>query len=198
MFTTALADSLNKFARIAVWIALAVAVAWYIIRRVWFWASEPQEPAMRVRRLLLLIAGGLAVILFLAFCPADLEIRGKGTLEPVDRKDVYAGAEGQIYEFGTGKDGKPIEHGSWVKKGQLLLKLRNPTLNAQKAEIDGQMAIEAQHVDDIRHEVATSARMRPDEQARLEGQLAEAEQNLVSLQNKPKIVKAKRGRTRGV
>ncbi len=46
--------------------------------------------------------------------------------------DVYAGVEGTIYEFGTDSNGKPIEHGSWVKKGQVLLKLRNPALTAAK------------------------------------------------------------------
>ena len=76
----------------------------------------------------------------------------------------------------TDVDGKPIEHGSWVKKGQLLLKLRNPTLNAQMVEIDGQVAIERQHVDDIAARTEPPAgRMKPDDQARLTGQLAEAQ-----------------------
>jgi tRNA A-37 threonylcarbamoyl transferase component Bud32 len=42
VFTSELADWLNKFARIAVWIAISVAVGWYIIRRVWRSGSKPQ------------------------------------------------------------------------------------------------------------------------------------------------------------
>jgi hypothetical protein len=133
----------------------------------------------------------VAVIAALFVVPADFDLHAKGTLEPVSRMDVYAGAEGQIHEFGAGLDGQPIEHGSWVKKGQLLLKLRNPTLTAQKVDIDGQVAIERQHVNDIAHELSASGAMKPDEYARLMGQLVESQQKLSSLQAQAEIHKAK-------
>ena len=133
----------------------------------------------------------LAVIVGLCILPANFDLHAKGTLEPVNRKDVYAGAEGQIDEFGTDIDGKPIEHGSWVKKGQLLLKLRNPTLNSQKVDIDGQVAIEHQHVNDIAHEMSTSGGLKTEERARLMGQLAESQQKLSNLQAQAEIVKSK-------
>ena len=105
--------------------------------------------ARTLPKTILVAVAVVAVIVALFLVPADFDLHAKGTLEPVDRKDVYAGVEGQVYEFGTDIDGKPIEQGSWVKKGQLLLKLRNPTLNAQMVEIDGQVAIERQHVNDL-------------------------------------------------
>jgi hypothetical protein len=140
----------------------------------------------------------LVVILGLFIVPADFDLHAKGTLEPVIRKDVYAGVDGKIYEFGTARDaegkllkGKPIEHGSWVKKGDLLLKLHNPTLNAQMEEIDGQVATETQHVKDIDHELTTNSGLRSDDRVRLMGQLAEAETKLTSLEAEAKIQRSK-------
>ncbi len=159
-------------------------------------ASGSQGQVWRASRSLIagLIAAAvvLAAVLFLAFCPADFDLHAKGTLEPVDRKDVYAGADGQIDEFGTDIQGVPIEHGSWVKNGQLLLKLRNPTLSAQKVDIDGQVAVERQHAADIRHELNTNGpTLKPDDWARLRGQLTESEQKLSSLKAQADITAGK-------
>ena len=69
-------------------------------------ASGSQGRVWRASRSLIagLIAAAvvLAAVLFLAFCPADFDLYAKGTLEPVEHMDVYAGAEGQINKFGTG------------------------------------------------------------------------------------------------
>ena len=130
----------------------------------------------------------LAVVAALIIWPADFDLHAKGTLEPVNRMDAYAGSEGQVAEFGKDLSGHPIEHLSWVKKGQLLLTLRNPTLTAKKVDIDGQVAIETQHINDLQHELATNGpMMKPDERARLDGQKAEAEQKLSSLLAEAKI-----------
>ena len=161
--------------------------------------------ARTLPKTILVVIAVLVVILGLFIVPADFDLHAKGTLEPVIRKDVYAGVEGTIYEFGTARDaqgklldGKPIEHGSWVKgpkkpgeKGDLLLKLRNPTLEAQKAEIEGQVAIETQHVKDIDHELTTNNGLRSDDRVRLMGQLAEAEAKLKSLEAEAEIQRSK-------
>ena len=146
--------------------------------------------ARTLPKTILIAVAVLVVLVGLCVVPWDFDLHAKGTLEPVDRKDVYAGAEGQVQEFGTDIHGKPIEHGSWVKRGQLLLKLRNLTLNAHKVEIDGQVADERQHVNDLRHELSSHGSMRPDDWARLSGQLAEAEQKLSSLQAQAEIMKS--------
>ena len=52
---------------------------------------------------ILIAVAVVAVIVALFIVPADFDLHAKGTLEPVDRKDVYAGVEGQVYEFGTGR-----------------------------------------------------------------------------------------------
>ena len=134
----------------------------------------------------------MAVIVALFIVPADFDLHAKGTLEPVERMDVYAGAEGQIDEFGTDADGKPIEQGSRVKKGQLLLRLRNPTLKRKWSRSTARWPSNASTSTTSRHELSTSGpTMKPDEHARLMGQKAEAEQKLSGLQAQAEIQKAK-------
>jgi hypothetical protein len=140
-----------------------------------------------------LVVVGIAIIVrtfvFESFLATTIQSRG--TLEPVDRKDIYAGAEGQVYEFGTDVRGEPIEYGSCVKKGQRLLRLRNLALTAQLIEIAGQVATERQHVDDVRHELNNNRRWKPGDEARLKGELAASERKLKSLQDQAAVVTAK-------
>jgi multidrug efflux pump subunit AcrA (membrane-fusion protein) len=139
------------------------------------------------------VIGLLAAIIALCVVPADFNLHAKGTLEPANRKDIYAGVEGQIFEFGKDVGGSTIKEGSWVKKGQLLLKLRNPTLSTQCIEAEGQVNLARQQVNDISHELATTANLRVEDQVRLNGQLAEARQKLISLQAQADIQRAKLG-----
>ena len=62
----------------------------------------------------------VAVIVALFLVPADFDLHAKGTLEPVDRKDVYAGVEGQVYEFGKDADGKHDRTGLLGQEGPTL------------------------------------------------------------------------------
>jgi hypothetical protein len=153
--------------------------------------SKVVVKARTLPKTILVVAAVLAVLLALFLVPADFDLHAKGTLEAVNRTDVYAGGEGTIYEFGKDAAGKPIEHGSMVTKGQILLKLRNPTVTAQLAEVDGQVAIERQHVADLSHDLTTNPSMKSDEHARQIGLLNEANLKLESLTAQAKIQKAK-------
>lgn len=77
---------------------------------------------------LLAIAGAGAA---LALVPADFRIEGKGTLQPVDRKEVFAQIEGTVIEI-------RVDHGTPVKKGDVLAVMRNSTLDGQYQEVLGQ------------------------------------------------------------
>src|SRR5262245_3296284 len=50
-------------------------------------------------------------------------ISATGTLEPEEVIDVGAQVAGQITEFGTGLDGKPVDYGSAVEPGTVLAKI---------------------------------------------------------------------------
>ena len=80
------------------------------------------------------IAGGvLLALLLLAMWPARFTLEAKGTLEPVVRQDVFAGIDGVVEEIP-----KEIDHGKMVKKGDLLLRLRNTDLEVAIADVQGQ------------------------------------------------------------
>lgn len=60
------------------------------------------------------VAGAiLAVILFLCFWPANFELQGEGTLEPVKRRDVFAGIDGEVTDV-------LVKHGQQVDDQQLV------------------------------------------------------------------------------
>src|SRR5208337_1156996 len=134
----------------------------------------------------------LAVLLALFIVPADFDLHSKGTLEPVHRKDVYADIDGEVDEFGTDLNGKPIEQGSPVKKGQLLLKLQNRTLKAQKVDIVGQVATLEQEVDDLARQLNINGpAMKAADFAQLSGKKAESEQKLRSAKQQAEIIDSK-------
>ena len=83
-----------------------------------------------------LAIGGAVLILLIALfvVPWAYELSGKGTLEPVDRQDIFASVDGVV-------EGVKAEHGQHVKKGQLLLVLRNDDLEAQVSKVAGDLAV---------------------------------------------------------
>ncbi len=134
----------------------------------------------------------VAVLLALFLLPANFDLQSKGTLEPIDRKDVFAQAAGHVAEFGKDVDGKPIEQGSVVKKGQVLLKLQDTMVSSQMTEIEGQLADQQVLADSLIHELNTNGpSLKPEDHARLEGQLAEAKSKIHSLEAEAAIQRAK-------
>lgn len=117
----------------------------------------------------------IAAILFLVFFPADFELQAKGTLEPVNRWDVYARIDGVVTEL-------DVKHGDAVQRDQLLAKLRNTELEVSLTEITGKLATMRQRALSLEREFLEGKdRMSADERSRLLGQLMEARQELTSL-----------------
>ena len=65
------------------------------------------------------------------------------------------------------------------------------TLNAQMANIDLQVTTAREIVNDIEHQLSSAGPMKPDERARLSGQLVEAKHTLSSLLAQAEIVRSK-------
>ncbi len=146
--------------------------------------------ARTLPKTILIAIGIVAALIALIVVPADFDLHAKGTLETVERREVYAGVEGQVYEMGKDNEGRTIEHGSWVKKGQVLLRLHNFSLNAKKADIAGQLSTEIQRRDDLQHDLSGSNTLKPDERAKLRGELAESEQKITSFVEQSKVIDA--------
>ena len=132
----------------------------------------------------------LAVLVILIVWPASFDLHSKGTLEPVDRRDIFAGVDGVVYELGRDKDNKEIEHGGWVHKGDLLMRLRNTDLEVSKSEVEGQLVTAREHVFAIQHLLGGSA-LKPDDKSRLYGELAEAKEKVQSFEAQAKLYDAK-------
>jgi hypothetical protein len=147
--------------------------------------------ARTLPKTVLAVAGVILILLALFLFPKDFDLHAKGTLEPADRSDVYTDADGEVAQFGVDTEGKPIEHGSWVKKGQILMKFANPRLDGQKIEIEGQIAIEKSTLERLEHDRSfESPTMKPEDRARLMGQLKESEVKLNSLEHQAKVFQA--------
>src|SRR5262245_4441004 len=94
---------------------------------------------------LLLIAGGLGFWYLRGASRSTTSIRTEsitrgdlvatisatGTLEPEEVIDVGAQVAGQIQEFGTGLDGKPIDYGSGVETGSVLARIDDSLYKAK-------------------------------------------------------------------
>ncbi|HEV2970044.1 MAG TPA: biotin/lipoyl-binding protein [Pirellulales bacterium] len=77
------------------------------------------------------IGGAVLVLLVALFViPMKFQLSGKGTLEPVDKRDVFAEVAGDVDEI-------LVQHGDMVKKDQPLIKLRNNDLDVKLVDTEG-------------------------------------------------------------
>lgn len=137
------------------------------------------------------VAGGiaaLALILALIFWPADFDLHAKGSLEPVDRRDVYASIDGVVDELF-------VKHGDAVQKGQLLAMLRNTELSQSLLEVNGQLATARQHINSLERrrlgaDKNTGGRQQED-RAQLETELAEYRIKAATYETQLALLKSK-------
>jgi multidrug efflux pump subunit AcrA (membrane-fusion protein) len=74
----------------------------------------------------------LAAVLALVLVPAKFRIHGKGTLQPVIRRDISASVDGEITKV-------YVRHGEMVKQGQVLAEMRNSEVDAKITEMEGKL-----------------------------------------------------------
>lgn len=128
----------------------------------------------------LAVAGAVvAVLVALAVVPADFELEAKGTLEPVDRSDVFARIDGVVDEV-------LVEHGDSVEKSQELAHLRNTDLQVAIEDILGQLATTREQILTTQRTLLQS-RLNAEQQSRLEGELWGLRQKLTSLLAQQKL-----------
>ena len=73
-----------------------------------------------------------AVTLGLVLVQKDFNLEAEGTLVPEARREVFAPIDGEVIEV-------LVDHNSEVKKGDLLVRLRNPDVEVQLTEVQGQI-----------------------------------------------------------
>jgi len=119
----------------------------------------------------------LAGLVALVFVPAELRLEGKGTLEPVHRREVFAQIEGVVEKIEPG-----VEGGADVKAGQLLATLRNRDLEVAIADVLGKKASSEEQLVSTRRSLLEDDKISADEKLRLAGRRAQLEREIESLE----------------
>jgi GAF domain-containing protein len=117
-----------------------------------------------------------AAIAALVLIPADLRLEGKGTLEPVHRRDVFAEIDGVVERLETS-----LDHGAGVDEGQLLAVLRNTDLEVAITDVLGRKASSEEQLVATRRAILEDTKITADERARMAGRAAQLEREIESL-----------------
>jgi hypothetical protein len=138
--------------------------------------SRALTTARNLPRTVLAGVAALAAIAALVFIPADLRLEGKGTLEPVHRRDVFAEIDGVVERLETS-----LDHGAGVEEGQLLALLRNTDLEVAITDVLGRKASSEEQLVATRRAMLEETKITADERARMAGRAAQLEREIESL-----------------
>jgi multidrug efflux pump subunit AcrA (membrane-fusion protein) len=121
-------------------------------------------------------AAVLLVILALIVVPWDFDMRAKGALEPVVKREVFAPSAGEVTEV-------LADNGQEVAEGEPLVKLRNPDLAIKIKQVEGELNAAVEELNGIRARLTSSGASRgsAQERARDEGQFARVQVQIASL-----------------
>ena len=144
--------------------------------------SRVLTTARNLPRTVLAAVAALSAIVALVLVPAELRLEGKGTLEPVKRRDVFAGIEGVVESIPAG-----IEHGSDVAAGQSLLRLRNTDLDVAITDVLGRMAASEEQLTATQRALLEDNKISADERTRMAGRVAQLKREIESLEEQHKL-----------
>jgi multidrug resistance efflux pump len=149
--------------------------------------SRVLTTARNLPRTLLAMLAALAALAALILIPAELRLEGKGTLEPVHRRDVFAGIDGVVEKLESG-----LEHGAEVKAGQLLATLRNTDLEVAITDVLGRKASSEEQLVATRRALLEDKKISADEKTRLAGRAAQLQREIESLEQQRKLYETKK------
>lgn len=149
--------------------------------------SRVLTTARNLPRTVLAALSAVAALLALVFIPAELRLEGKGTLEPVHRRDVFAGIDGVVEKLEPG-----LEHGAAVAQGQLLATLRNTDLEVALTDVLGRKASSEEQLVATRRALLEDKKISADEKTRLSGRAAQLQREIESLEQQRKLYETKK------
>ncbi len=122
----------------------------------------------------LAISGAVLVaLLALIFAPGDFELEGRGALQPVKRRDVFAHSSGVV-------DYVKVRHGDEVKKGTPLVELHNMELEVEQARLRGERLETIEELTAMQTRLL-SGRLSPAEKDQIAGHKRQLVQSLKNL-----------------
>jgi multidrug efflux pump subunit AcrA (membrane-fusion protein) len=128
--------------------------------------------------------GVLAVILFFVLWPAKFYMEAKGTLEPVERRNVFTDVDGRV-------DKLLVDSGQLVEAGQLLVQIRNIELETQIADVEGKRFAALQLMNSFQRNLIDESKMRKEQADQYRGQIAEKRAEVDSLNIQLALLKFK-------
>ena len=149
--------------------------------------SRALTTARNLPKTILAILATAAAILALVLVPADLRLEGKGTLEPVHHRDVFAGIDGVVESIAPG-----VEHAADVKEGQLLASLRNIELDVALTDVLGRKAASEEQLVSTRRAILEDKKISADEKTRMAGRAAQLQREIESLEAQRTLYEAKK------
>jgi hypothetical protein len=149
--------------------------------------SRVLTTARNLPRTVAALAAGVAALAALVFIPAELRLEGKGTLEPVHRRDVFAGIDGVVESIGEG-----VAHGADVVEGQLLASLRNTDLEVSLTDVLGRKASSEEQLVSTQRALLEDNKISADERTRMSGRVAQLKREIESLEEQRKLFLAKK------
>lgn len=132
-----------------------------------------------------LTIGGVLLAGVLALCviPGAFRISAPGTLQPVERRDVFVHEPGVVSEV-------LVESGEHVKKDQPLVRLKSRDLDVAMTDLRGRMAATLEQMASIRRTQGES-RLSFDERNRFSGQYAQLQKTYDSLSEQLALLQTK-------
>ncbi len=117
----------------------------------------------------------LLLLLALFLIPAPFQMSGKGKLEPVVKADVFSPVEGVIEKV-------LVQPGEKVKSGQLLMVMKNPTLNVDLRELEGKVDTARAQIESKDRTLRNDRHLSREQKSEVEGQRAELVASLKTYQ----------------
>ena len=120
----------------------------------------------------------------LFFVPAEFQLHGKGTLEPVEKRDVFAAADGIVTKV-------LVKHGDDVKAGQPLVEMRDTTLDVALEKATTDLGANFARIQSLTQGIYRD-RSDPEARARQEDELQQAMAMQTGLQKQVDLYKEKK------
>lgn len=153
--------------------------------------GEAIDRRLRRRRLTRTAAFGLVAALVVAalfVIPTELKIDARGTLQPANRRHVFAPAEGIVVALDA-------KHGQQVEAGRQLLELKRPELDFELTRVDGELLTQQRRLSSLQAARLRGARTEnadSPELLRLTADEEEARQQVAGLKSQQEELQRQR------
>lgn len=142
--------------------------------------------ARNLPKLILSVLGLAAVFFTLWLVPTEFELAAKGRLQPAVRREIFAHDDGVVVEV-------TARHEQLVQQGEVLARLTNSSLEVEIANLIGRQRATRERIRAVKRSQLDN-RLRREDQERLDGQILELEQVLLSLDRELALLRQKQRR----